>query len=76
MQVDNVIFNKFVILLTSVVICKQRLLNGKGLCIIFKSANAVTLAKTILENPHKILQGLRKGTIFTRFVQFSKTVHF
>ena len=44
----------FLILLTSAVICKQRLLR---LCNIFKTANAITLSKTVLESPYEVLQG-------------------
>ena len=31
---------------------------------IFKTENALTLPKTILESPHKVLQGSWEGVIF------------
>ena len=47
---------------------------------IFKTSNAITLAKTVLEKPYKVLQGSWKGVlnkkIFKRLVQFSKAVQF
>ena len=36
------------------------------LCNIFKTANAIMLAKTILKSPYKVLQGSLKRTIFKR----------
>ena len=46
------------------------------LCSIFKTKNAITLAKTVLESPSKLLQDLWKGVTFKRLVQFSKAVQF
>ena len=46
-----------VILFTSAVICKQRLLHGNEISqYLVITANAITLAKTILESPYKVLQ--------------------
>ena len=59
------------ILLTSAVICKKRLLHGTEIITsttsnsnIFRTKNAITLNKTILENPYKVLQSLSKEKIF------------
>ena len=59
------------ILLTSAVICKQRLWMKARLCNIFKTANAATLTKTLLESPDKVLQSSQKRTIFEQPVQRS-----
>ena len=66
----------FVVLLTSAVIYKQRLLHGTSLYNIFKTANALTLARSSLESPYKVLQCSWKGIIFKQPVQFSKAVQF
>ena len=47
-----------------------------GLCNTFKTANAITLAKTVLVSPYKVMQVSWKGTIFKQPVQFSKAFQF
>ena len=61
----------FLILLTSAVICKQQIYMEMRLCNIFKTANSITLNKTISESLCEELQGLWK-----RPVQFPKNVQF
>ena len=46
------------------------------LCNIFKTANAMTLTKTILESPYEQLQGLCKGAIFNNPHNFQWAFNF
>ena len=61
----------FVNLLTSSVICKQKLLHKNEIVQYLQIANATTLVKTILESLYKVPQSSQEGTIFERPVQFS-----
>ena len=45
-------------------------------CNIFKTTNAITFSKTILESPYDDLQGLWKEAIFKGSAQFSKAIQF
>ena len=56
------------------VICKQRLLYGNEFVIVLKTPNAITLVKTVLKSPCKVLQSSSKEIILKRPVQFSKAV--
>ena len=57
----------FVIFLTSAVICKEGLLHGNEIVQYLQNCKTITLAKTILESLHKVLQGSRKETNSTVF---------
>ena len=61
----------FVNLLTSSVMCKQKLLHKNEIVQYLQIANATTLVKTILESLYKVPQRSQEGTIFERPVQFS-----
>ena len=61
----------FVNLLTSSVMCKQKLLHKNEIVQYLQIANATTLVKTILESLYKVPQCSQEGTIFERPVQFS-----
>ena len=66
----------FLILLTSAIFYKQRLLYGNGIVQYLQNCNATTLTKTILERAYEDLQGSRKGAIFKQPIQFSKAIQF
>ena len=46
------------------------------LCNIFEAANAITLAKTVLESPYKVLQVSSKRTVSGQPARSSKVVQF
>ena len=66
----------FEILLTSAVICKQKLCAEKKLCNIFKTTNTKNLIKTILENHFKLLKTPGKTTILKQSKHFLQVVQF
>ena len=66
----------FKILLTSAVICKQRLLHENEIVQYLQNKNSKTLIKVILESPYKLQQTPSKTTTLRQPAHFLQAVQF